>query len=38
MLIDIDQDDGDVQITVSGDEQVFIFSSGLGSVILPQLF
>ena len=29
---------GDVWITVSGDEQTFIFSSGLGFVILPNLF
>jgi hypothetical protein len=36
--VKIDLDCGDVQITVSGDEQVFTFSSGLGSVILPQFF
>jgi hypothetical protein len=37
-LADIELDSGDVQITVSGDEQVFTFSSSLGSVILPQFF
>ena len=37
-LTNIEIDVGDVQITVSGDEQAFTFSSGLGSVILPQFF
>ncbi|MGG2027991.1 hypothetical protein AB1282_20020 [Gottfriedia sp. S16(2024)] len=37
-LVEIDLEDGEVNITVSGDEQDFTFSSGLGSVILPQLF
>lgn len=37
-LADIELDGGDVQITVSGDKQVFTFSSGLSFVILPQFF
>jgi hypothetical protein len=37
-LANIELDVGDVQITISGDEQVFTFSSGLGSVILPHFF
>jgi hypothetical protein len=32
----IDLNGGEVLITVSGDQQVFAFSSGLASVILPQ--
>ncbi|MGG2028046.1 hypothetical protein AB1282_20305 [Gottfriedia sp. S16(2024)] len=38
VLVDIDLENGDVQITVSGDYQVFNFISGLSSIILPQLF
>ena len=37
-VVDIDQDDGDIQFTVTGDGQIFILSSGLGSVVLPQFF
>jgi ribosome-associated translation inhibitor RaiA len=37
-LADIDLVGGNVQISVSGDEQVFTFSSGLGSVIFSQFF
>ncbi|WP_088011631.1 hypothetical protein [Gottfriedia acidiceleris] len=37
-LVEIDLEYGEVNITVSGDQQVFTFTSGLGSVILPQLF
>jgi hypothetical protein len=36
--VEIDLDGGDVKITVLGDEQVFTFSSGLGSLILPEFF
>ncbi|WP_129692438.1 hypothetical protein [Gottfriedia acidiceleris] len=37
-LVEIDLDDGEVNITVSGEQQDFTFTSDLGSVILPQLF
>jgi hypothetical protein len=37
-LVDIELEGGDVQITVSGDEQIFTLSSGLSPVILPQFF
>ena len=36
--IDIEFSGGDIQITVSGDEQTFAFKSGLGFMILPDLF
>ncbi|MEM5003979.1 hypothetical protein WKH54_02880 [Priestia megaterium] len=37
-VVNIDQEYGDIQINVSGDGQIFIFLSDLGSLILPQLF